>query len=158
MLAMQCAACGQSISVDEKLGSGQPCPACGRSVGRLPVKEPVESTALSDLLDGGRPVAFGAYSKAAEEAWEDPMDTQARQAHQEQINATWDDPMEPQVEEQVARIVANERLVDSAVVNLVPPEVQARFKARQREIRKKLMGIAVVAALILLALVAFILY
>ena len=149
MLAMQCASCGASITVDEHKGSRQLCPVCGGSVGRLPVA-PV-STALSDLQDGEKPVIFGIYSKAAEENWDDP-------AEKSTDVAAWDDPFEPRVEEQVKNLVADEAVIDSAVVNVVPAEVQARFKARQREVRKKLIRICAIAAAVLIGLIAFILY
>ncbi len=138
MLVIQCAACGESVSVDEALGSGQPCPSCGDSVGKLPIREERVSTSLDNLQEGVKPIAFGAYSKAADAAWDDPFDAR--------------------VEEQVANLVADEALVDNAVVNDVPAEVQARFKARQRAIRKKLIGIGLVVAVIVIGLVAFILY
>jgi len=136
MLAIQCAACGQGVTVDEQLGSGQPCPSCGEPVGTLPATGRPVSTALDDLSDGMEPIRFGAYSKAAD--------------------AAWDDPMAPISEEQVADLVKNEAIVDNAVINAIPPEVEAKFRARQRENRKKLIGVVAVAAIILIAIVAFV--
>lgn len=138
MMVMQCAACGESVSIDEHLGSGQRCPSCGESVGKLPIREVRVSTALDDLQEGVKPISFGAYSKAAD--------------------AAWDDPFETRVEEQVANLVADEAVIDNAVVNAVPAEVQARFKARQREVRKKLMWIGLVVVVVVIGLIAFILY
>lgn len=138
MLVMQCAACGESVSVDESLGSGQACPVCGGSVGKLPVAQGQVSTALDNLQEGVKPVSFGAYSKAADAAWDDPFDAK--------------------VEEQVANLVADEALVDNAVVNAVPEEIQARFKARQREARKKLTAIGLVVVVVVIGLTIFILY
>ena len=149
MVAMQCGACGKSVSVDEHLGHEQRCPLCGGPVGRIPLA-PV-STALSDLQDGAAPVRFGAYSKAAEARWEDPAERSTEAA-------SWDDPFEPRVEEQVERLVVNEALIDNAVLNVVPPEIEARFKARQREQRKKLMGLGLAVAAAVLALIAFVMY
>ncbi len=149
MIAMQCGACGKSVSVDEHLGHGQRCPLCGGPVGRIPL--PPVSTALSDLQDGELPVRFGAYSKAAEERWEDP-------ATPSTAAASWDDPFEPRVEEQVERLVVDEAKIDNAVLNVVPPEVEARFRARQRETRKKLVGIGLAVAAVVLALIAFVMY
>ncbi len=138
MLAMQCAACGQAVRVDESLGSNQACPACGRPVGKLPIEEGQPSTSLDDLNDGVRPVRFGAYSKAAD--------------------AAWDDPTAPMAEEEVASLVKDEAIIDNAVINEVPPDVAAKFRARQRENRKKVIGIVAVVALAVIALAAFILY
>ena len=136
MIAMQCGACGKSVSVDEHLGHNQRCPLCGGPVGRIPL--PPVSTALSDLQDGELPVRFGAYSKAAEEKW--------------------DDPLEPRVDEQVERRVVDEAKIDNAVLNVVPPEVEARFRARQREARKKLVGLGLVVAVAVIGLIVFVLY
>lgn len=138
MIAMQCATCGEGITVDETQGSGQPCPVCGQSVGKLPIQERAGSTALDDLQGGVAPVRFGAYSKAAD--------------------AAWDDPMEPRVEEQVAHLVADEAIIDNAIINAVPPEIEARFRAHQREVRKKAIALGVVAVVALLALLAFLVY
>lgn len=149
MIAMQCGACGKSVNVDESLGHGQRCPSCGAALERLPVA-PV-STALSDLQDGGPPVRFGAYSKAAEAQWEDPVEHSTEAA-------SWDDPFEPRVEDQVRRLVKEEAVIDSAVLNVVPPEVEARFRARQREQRKKLVKLGVLAAVVLIGLIAFAMY
>ena len=149
MIAMQCGACGKSVSVDESLGQGQRCPSCGGAVGLIPVA-PV-STALSDLQDGAAPVRFGAYSKVAEARWEDPI------AHSTEA-ASWDDPFEPRVEEQVRRLVSEEAVIDSAVLNVVPPEVEARFRARQREQRRKLVKLGVLAVAVLIGLIAFVMY
>lgn len=150
MIAMQCGACGKSVTMDEHLGHNQRCPLCGGSVGRIPI--PPVSTALSDLQDGELPVRFGAYSKAAEERWEDPAEAPSTAA------ASWDDPFEPRVEEQVERLVVNEAIVDNAVLNVVPPEVEARFRARQREARKKLVGIGLVVAVAVIGLIVFVMY
>ena len=138
MLAMQCAACGTAVNIDEQLGSNQPCPVCGSPVGKLPIEERQASTSLDNLNEGVQPVRFGAYSKAAE--------------------ASWDDPTAPVAEEQVASLVKDETIIDNAVINTVPPEIEARYRARQRENRKKIAGIAVVVAVVAIALVAFILY
>lgn len=153
MTAMQCEACGKSVSVDENLGHGQPCPRCGGSVGRIP-QVPV-STALSDLQEGLAPVRFGAYSKVAETNWKDPTESAPETSTAE---ASWDDPFEPRVEEQIERLVTNEAVIDNAVLNTVPPEIEARFKARQREQRKKLVGIGLAVAVVVLALIAFVMY
>jgi len=149
MIAMQCGACGKSVRVDESLGHGQSCPACGGALGKIPAA-PV-STALSDLHDGGPPIRFGAYSKAAEAQWEDPAE-QSTQA------ASWDDPFEPRVEDQVRRLVKEEAVIDSAVLNVVPPEVEARFRERQREQRRKLVKLGVLVAAVLIGLLAFAMY
>ncbi|MBX3175902.1 MAG: hypothetical protein KF886_00935 [Candidatus Hydrogenedentes bacterium] len=137
MIAMQCAACGKSVTVEESLGSGQPCPVCGQPVGALPIGPRAESTALNDLQEGGKPIRFGAYSAAAE--------------------AAWDDPAEPHVEEQVASLIQNEAIVDNAVLNAVPPEVEARFKARRREARRKVIGIGAAALIAAAAFLWFVL-
>lgn len=149
MMTIQCGACGRSVRVDEAQGHDQPCPVCGGSVGPLPAA-PV-STALNDLQDGAPPVRFGAYSKAADERWEDP-------AEQSTEAASWDDPFEPRVEEQVQRLVKEEAVIDSAVLNAVPPEVEARFRARQRQQRARLLKIGVVAAALLLGIIAVAFY
>lgn len=149
MMTIQCGACGRSVRVDEGGGHDQPCPACGASVGSHPVA-PV-STALSDLQEGAPPVRFGAYSKAADERWEDP-------AEQSTEAASWDDPFEPRVEEQVQRLVKEEAVIDSAVLNAVPPEVEARFRARQRQQRARLIKVGVLAIAALMGLIAFIMY
>ena len=149
MIAMQCGACGKSVSVDENLGHGQACPRCGGSVGRIPLA-PI-STALSDLQEGAAPVRFGAYSKVAEANWQDPTESATTEA-------SWDDPFEPRVQEQVERLVVNEAVIDNAVLNTVPPEIEARFKARQREQRKKLLGLGLAIAAVVLALIAFVMY
>lgn len=149
MIAMQCGACGRSVSLDEHLGHGQRCPLCGESVGRIPL--PPVSTALDDLQDGAAPVRFGAYSKAAEERWDDPSERST-------AAASWDDPFEPRVEEQVGRLVKDEAVIDSAVLNVVPPEIEAKFRARQRETRKKLVGLGLVVVAVVIGLVVFIIY
>lgn len=149
MIAMQCGACGKSVSVDENLGNGQRCPVCGGPVGRIPL--PPVSTALSDLQEGVAPVRFGVYSKAAEARWEDPAERSTE-------TASWDDPFEPRVEEQVQRLVVDEAKIDNAVLNVVPPEIEARFKARQREYRRKLVGLGLAVAAVVLALIAFVMY
>ena len=149
MIAIQCGACGKSVHVDESLGHGQRCPVCGGAVGKVPVA-PV-STALSDLQEGGAPVRFGAYSKAAEAQWEDPT------VHSTEA-ASWDDPFEPRVEEQVRRLVKEEAVIDSAVLNVVPPEVEAKFRARQREQRRKLVKLGALAVAVLIGLIAFVMY
>ena len=138
MLAIQCAACGQSVSVDIGMGDNQPCPQCSQPVGKLPVSGNMASTALNDLEAGERPVVFGEYGEAAV--------------------AAWDDPTEPAVDQQVAHLVADEALIDNAIINEIPPEVRAKYEARQREARRKLIGMGVTALIILVALVAFILY
>lgn len=137
MLAIQCAACGRGVTVDEHLGSGQPCPSCGQPVGTLPIEARAASTALDDLSDGMQPIRFGAYSKAAD--------------------AAWDDPTAPIAEEQVANLVKNEAIVDNAVINAIPPEIEAKFRARQRENQKRIAGLALVAALVLAAIAVFVL-
>lgn len=137
MIAMQCAACGKAVTVDETYGAGQPCPLCGQPVGALALGPRAGSTALNDLQEGGKPIRFGAYSAAAE--------------------AAWDDPAEPHVEDQVASLIQNEAIVDNAVLNAVPPDVEARFRARQREARRKLIGIGAIALIAAAALVWFIL-
>ncbi len=138
MLAIQCAACGQSISVDIGMGDNQPCPQCGQPVGKLPVSGAMASTALNDLEAGEKPVVFGEYGEAAV--------------------AAWDDPTEPAAEQQVAHLVAEEALIDNAIINEIPPEVRAKYEARQREARRKLIGMGVTALIILVALIAFIVY
>ena len=136
MVAIQCASCGQVVSVEVEHGDNQPCPSCGSPVGKLPVSHRAGSTALSDLQEGEKPIVFGEYSEAAV--------------------ASWDDPTEPAVDQQIAHLVANEALVDNAVLNEMPPDVRAKYEARQREARRKIMGIVVVAVLILVGLIAFI--
>src|SRR5690606_19733140 len=136
-------------SVDENKGSRQLCPECGGAVGRLPVA-PV-STALSDLQEGEKPILFGAYSKVAEENWEDPAEVSTKASTEA---AQWDDPFESRVEDQVKHLVEDEAVIDSAVLNVVPAEVQARFKARQRAQRKLLIKVCVAAAVVLIGLVA----
>ena len=138
MVAIQCVACGQSVSVDASLGDNQPCPQCSQPVGKLPFAGGGGSTALSDLAAGEKPIVFGEYSEAAV--------------------AAWDDPMEPAAEEQVAHLVAEEALIDNAIINDMPPEVRAKYEARRREARKKIAGMVFVAILVVGALVAFILY
>lgn len=138
MLAIQCAVCGKSVTIDEQLGSGQPCPACGQPIGALPIEERVASTSLDNLNDGVQPVRFGAYSKAAD--------------------AAWDDPTAPVAEAQVASLVKDEAIIDNAVINAVPPEIEAKFRARRRETQKKLIGIGVAVVVVVVVLVAFILY
>lgn len=138
MLAIQCAACGQSVSVDMGLGDNQPCPQCNQPVGKLPVSGAMASTALNDLEAGEKPVVFGEYGEAAV--------------------AAWDDPTEPAEQDQVAHLVADEALIDNAIINDMPPEVRAKYEARRREARRKLIGMGVTALIILVALVAFIMY
>ena len=138
MLAIQCASCGISVSVEVGLGDNQPCPSCGKPVGKLPISGRRESTALNDLTEGEKPVVFGEYSEAAV--------------------ASWDDPTEPAADAQVADLVAKEALIDNAIINDMPPEVRKKYEARRREARNKLIGIVVVVAVILAVLIAFILY
>ncbi len=138
MLAIQCAACGQSVSVDVAQGDNQPCPRCGQSVGKLPISGGRVSTALNDLDEGEKPVVFGEYDQAAV--------------------ASWDDPTEPAAEEQVAHLLADEALIDNAIINDMPPEVRAKVEARRKEARKKLLGMGAVALVVIGALAAFILY
>lgn len=137
MLAIQCAACGKSVSVDVGLGDNQPCPLCHGPVGRLPIMGG-GSTALSDLDAGEKPVVFGAYSEAAV--------------------ASWDDPMEPAVDQQVAHLIADEALIDNAILNDMPPDVRRKYEARRREARNKALSIAAVGLLVVAALAAFIIY
>jgi hypothetical protein len=135
--------------MDEALRHGQRCPSCGGALGE-DIGAPV-STALSDLRDDGPPARFGAYSKAAEAQWEDPAERSTEAA-------SWDDPFEPRVEVQVQRLVKEEAVIDSAVLNVVPPEVEARFRARKREQRRKLVKLGVVAVVVLMGLIAFAMY
>lgn len=151
MIAIHCGACGKSVNMDESLGHGQRCPHCGGAVGRIPAAP--ASTALADLQEGGAPVRFGAYSKAAEAQWEDPASPSPSTEA-----ASWDDPFEPRVEDQVRRLVKEEAVIDSAVLNVVPPEVEAKFRARQREQRRKLVKLGVLAVVVLIGLIAFVMY
>jgi hypothetical protein len=41
---------------------------------------------------------------------------------------------------------------------VVPPEVEARFRARKREQRRKLVKLGVVAVVVLMGLIAFAMY
>ena len=138
MLAIQCVACGQSVLVDAAQGDNQPCPQCGRPVGKLPVSGGGVSTALSDLDEGEKPVVFGEYSEAAV--------------------ASWDDPTVPAAEEEVAHLLADEALIDNAILNDMPPEVRARYDARRKEVRGKLLRMGFLALLVLGVIVAFVLY
>jgi len=138
MLAIQCAACGKSVSVDVGAGDNQPCPLCGGPVGKLPIAGGGPSTALSDLQEGERPIVFGEYSEAAV--------------------ASWDDPTEPAADQQVAQLVANEALIDNAIINEMPPEVRRKYEANRREARRKLLGLIAAGLAVAAALTAFILY
>jgi hypothetical protein len=149
MVSMQCGECGMSVRLDESVGPARRCPSCGGAL-EQGADAPV-STALSDLQDGEAPVRFGAYSKAAEAQWEDPAASSTEAA-------SWDDPFEPRVEEQVRRLVKEEAVIDSAVLNVVPPEVEARFRARQRERRRKLVTLVVAAAAVLIGLIAYVMF
>tara|TARA_R110001592_G_scaffold264746_1_gene530207 strand:- start:858 stop:1226 length:369 start_codon:yes stop_codon:yes gene_type:complete len=116
------------------LGDNQPCPSCGQSVGKLPISSGGVSTALDDLSAGEKPVVFGAYSEAAV--------------------ASWDDPTEPAADQQVANLIANEALIDNAIINDMPPEVRAKYEARQREARKKILGLAIAVLVIVGGVIA----
>jgi hypothetical protein len=54
--------------------------------------------------------------------------------------------------------VVDEAKIDNAVLNVVPPEIEARFRARQRETRKKLVGLGLVVAVAVIGLIVFVLY
>lgn len=138
MVAIQCASCGKVVSVDVEDGDNQPCPSCGQSVGKLPISHRAGSTALNDLQEGEKPIVFGEYSEAAV--------------------ASWDDPTAPAVEQEVAHLVADEAVIDNAILNDMPPEVRAKYEARRREARKKLASLIAMGILVLGALIAFIVY
>lgn len=138
MVAIQCASCGQAVSVDVELGDNQPCPVCGNPVGKLPVSHNTGSTALNDLQDGEKPIVFGEYSEAAV--------------------ASWDDPADPAIEQRVAHLVADEAIIDNAIINDMPPDVRRKYEARRREARRKIASLVTIAILAIALLTAFILY